>query len=268
MSEKRCVRCNQTLPSTSFYKNPNTKDKLTSWCKNCTKYGKNIEDTKVVVHIDSFAIDYSKHVNLQLLDVYFLDWWCPKCKSKHNLCLVNKQGKPYSDEDLVKLPMKDFEDTVLESEVWCERCVRDGFKTIGKIKRQNRHDIAPDIWNLAKLRYAARKQTGPILETIHSNSSTAKNVVVTSKLALYNLLLSKSECAICHEKRPALNIFYYLVPQPKRADLGSLIQQGVTIDEFISEVEKCTFLCQRCALAADLELESTANLLPLRVSVE
>ena len=264
LNEKRCVRCNQTLPYTSFYRNPNTKDKLTSWCKNCTKYGRNIEDTEVVVHIEPFEIDYSKHVNLQLLDVYFLDWWCPKCKSKHNLCLVNKQGRPYSDDELVHMTAKEFEDTVLESEVWCEKCVEKGFKTIGKIKRRNRQELVPSLWNLAKLRYAARIHPIGTLETVHSK----KSVAVTSKLALHNLLLNESVCAICGENRSALNEFYYIVPQPHRADLGQLIQQGVSIDEFIGEIERCTFLCLRCAEAVDLGLDSTANLLPLRVSIE
>ncbi len=264
MNQKRCVRCNQTLPYTSFYKNPNTKDKLTSWCKNCTKFGKNTTDTEVVVHIDPFELDYSKHINLQLLDVYFLDWWCPKCKTTHDLVLVNKQGKPYEDSELVRLTMKELEDVVLESEVWCTTCVRDGFKTIGKIRRRNRDAMIPQIWNLAKLRYAARSQSDDVLETV----GTTKTVVVTSKAELYGLLLKESVCAICGEDRHELNIFYYLVPHPKRAELDKLIKQGVPIDEFIDEIEKCTFLCARCAIAVDLELESTENIIPLRISIE
>ena len=258
------MRCNQTLPYSSFYKNPNTKDKLTSWCKTCTKFGKSQTDTEVTVHINQFEIDYSKHINLQLLDVYFLDWWCPKCKKTHDLCLVNKQGKPYTDEQLVRFTMKELEDTVLESEVWCRNCVENGFKTIGKIKRRNRSEMVADSWNLAKLRYAARTHTDDVLETIGSG----KRVVVTSKMELYNLLLQESVCAICGEDRHELNQFYYVIPHAKRAELDKMIKQGVPIDEFIHEVEKCTFLCARCASAVDLGLESTENILPLRVSLD
>ena len=35
MESKKCTKCGKGKPTTNFYKNPKTKDRLSSWCKSC-----------------------------------------------------------------------------------------------------------------------------------------------------------------------------------------------------------------------------------------
>jgi hypothetical protein len=254
---KYCTKCRIEKEPAAFYDNPNTKDKLTSWCKLCTQ-GKPSGTAKVTIYPSMVA--ERDHINVLWLGHLMSGWNCPKCRGTDNLVLYH-DGQEVDAAWAISLSLHDLKHLATSCEFWCKDCVEKWSTLTRRVRESRRQHMLTSIVE-ADVRLSIRQRSTILNE---SAEVAGLGVIITTKEELYAQVRTNASCGICGESRAETLDFYHVVPGSKLGTISSMAHDKTDLRLFIREIEKCAVVCSNCHRSIQAKTVTTENLLPIRL---
>lgn len=157
---------------------------------------------------------------------------CVKCRRKDDLTLYYFHGKPVEPE---KMTIERLRWSLDRMDTWCSTCPVIVNTRVAGPGRRARKDEAAHIANVrSQLTYASRYDEYVLDGGPH--------------ITKYELLdrAKQLPCFVCNQTYPEPVMDFYHVDLPKRSNISSMPGHVYTLQEMISEIEKCALVCANC----------------------
>lgn len=157
---------------------------------------------------------------------------CARCRTKEGIELYNYDG---TIVDVKKYTVDELIERIPRMDTWCDSCgVRFSSRITGEGRRTRKKDAA----------FVAQLRANTHLAAIFDTHSFSETKTITKRELIDKV--KERPCQVCNQSFPLAVMDLHHIKFPKVATMTQMLLPRYTLQDVISEIEKCAVVCSNC----------------------